>query len=382
MQSIANRNVFLLVLAFVATLFIQMLILVQPAHAASIVWNGSGDGTTFADAGNWVGGVAPVADDDIALDTTGLADVTFDNDLGAGTQFGNLSLTGTGSGIFTLTGNDIVLTGGVTNSATYNQARFNVEIGIELNGNQDFTANAKLTIGASGGTNVLDLSTFILTKVGEYPLIINSDVSGSGGVTVSNGEFIADKAGNTVAVTVGNGGTLKGNGSVGVVTVQSGGTVAPGMSPGCLTTGNLTYNSGSTYTVEIDGATVCTGYDQTQVTGTVDLGGATLVIDKDSAYSPAVGTEFIIISNDGSDAVTGTFAGLAQGATTTVGGVEYTINYAGGDGNDVVLSATVVSAPDTGFGLISSNYLLVAFMTVIISAALVLTGRQLQKVKI
>ena len=43
-------------------------------------------------------------------------------------------------------------------------------------------------------------------------------------------------------------------------------------------------------------------------------------------------------SNDGSDAVSGTFAGLAQGATTDIGGNAFTISYVGGDGNDVVLT--------------------------------------------
>src|SRR5262249_19019896 len=46
------------------------------------------------------------------------------------------------------------------------------------------------------------------------------------------------------------------------------------------------------------------------------------------------GTSFVIISNDGNDAVTGTFA---QGNSVTLGGIPFTINYAGGDGNDVEL---------------------------------------------
>ena len=45
----------------------------------------------------------------------------------------------------------------------------------------------------------------------------------------------------------------------------------------------------------------------------------------------------IIIQNDGSDTVTGTFNGLAQGATVTVGSFTGRINYFGGDGNDVTI---------------------------------------------
>jgi len=220
-----------------------------------------------------------------------------------------------------------------------------------------------------------------MTKKGEYPLIINSVTSGTGGVSVSNGIFEANEATGTLVITVATGGTLSGTGSVGDVTVQSGGTVAPGLSPGCLSTGNIAYTSGSTYTVEIDGATVCTEYDQTQVTGTVDLGNATLTIVKSGSYTPADATEFVIVDNDGADAVTGTFNGLAEGATTTVDGVEYTVSYVGGDGNDVVLSATAVAAPNTGFGSVSSDYLLVLITTLMISAVLIFTGRRLQKVQ-
>ena len=48
--------------------------------------------------------------------------------------------------------------------------------------------------------------------------------------------------------------------------------------------------------------------------GTVALGGATLRVFPafSPADSPAEGTQFTIISNDGADAVSGTFAGLAR----------------------------------------------------------------------
>jgi hypothetical protein len=47
-----------------------------------------------------------------------------------------------------------------------------------------------------------------------------------------------------------------------------------------------------------------------------------------------------LINNDGTDAVAGTFNGVAEGDTVTAsGGQNFTISYAGGDGNDVVLVA-------------------------------------------
>jgi hypothetical protein len=52
-----------------------------------------------------------------------------------------------------------------------------------------------------------------------------------------------------------------------------------------------------------------------------------------------------IINNDSTDAVVGMFA---QGSSVTSGGDTFSINYAGGDGNDVVLTASaVVPEPST-----------------------------------
>ena len=54
---------------------------------------------------------------------------------------------------------------------------------------------------------------------------------------------------------------------------------------------------------------------------------------------PVAGNAFTIIANDGADAVVGTFAGLAEGATIILNGVTLVISYVGGTGNDVVLTA-------------------------------------------
>lgn len=71
------------------------------------------------------------------------------------------------------------------------------------------------------------------------------------------------------------------------------------------------------------------------VNGGVVLNGGTLTATLGFVPNPT--DQFIIIANDGTDPVTGTFAGLPQGATLNVGGTLLTIRYDGGDGNDVVL---------------------------------------------
>lgn len=169
-------------------------------------------------------------------------------------------------------------------------------------------------------------------------------------------------------------GVLKGTGTVGEITMVNG-KVAPGLSPGCLASGNLNY-VGGTLEIEINGATVCTGYDQQTVTGTVALNTATtLNVTKLTTYAPALNSTYIIISNDSTDAVTGTFTGLAQGATFAVNGVTFQISYTGGDGNDVVLTATAVPAtvttPDTGIGSIISSPIMSLISALLVAGVLV-----------
>ena len=87
-----------------------------------------------------------------------------------------------------------------------------------------------------------------------------------------------------------------------------GGTLAPGLSPGIINTGNLSL--GGATAIEILGPALGTQYDNVNVTGTVTIAGGTLSLT--GAYVPAPGDVFAIVSNDGADAVTGTFAGLPK----------------------------------------------------------------------
>ncbi len=88
---------------------------------------------------------------------------------------------------------------------------------------------------------------------------------------------------------------------------------------------------------------------QFDVTGTVNLTGAILAPSNGGKlYVSSAGQTFTIINNDGGDAVVGTFAGLAEGATLTVGSDTYAISYTGGDGNDVVLTQQAPSGSIAG----------------------------------
>jgi len=73
-----------------------------------------------------------------------------------------------------------------------------------------------------------------------------------------------------------------------------------------------------------------------QVTGTVDLTG--VVLQGTFATPNPTSEILLVIDNDGSDSVVGTFLNLPEGAEVLIGDIQATISYLGGDGNDVVLS--------------------------------------------
>jgi hypothetical protein len=165
--------------------------------------------------------------------------------------------------------------------------------------------------------------------------------------TFTNTGTVYVPAGRTLTVTGGpftNAfGTLSGFGTV-VATVAGTGTTSPGQGavPGQLTvTGSYTQPPDGTLTDKLNGATVGTQYDQLKVNGTVSIGGT---LNLSVGFAPTVGTAFTIIDNDGTDAVTGTFAGLPEGTTLTVGGTTFRISYAGGTGNDVVVTVMASQA--------------------------------------
>jgi pyruvate/2-oxoglutarate dehydrogenase complex dihydrolipoamide acyltransferase (E2) component len=101
----------------------------------------------------------------------------------------------------------------------------------------------------------------------------------------------------------------------------------------------------STYVVEVNDVAEVNeflpglDYDQINVQGTVDVTGAVLSISGGS-FRPDTGTIFTLIENDNADPIEGRFAGLSDGATVRFGGIEATISYFGGTGNDITLTVT------------------------------------------
>ncbi|NBR07871.1 MAG: VCBS repeat-containing protein, partial [Planctomycetes bacterium] len=167
-----------------------------------------------------------------------------------------------------------------------------------------------------------------------------------------------------------SGGTLKGTGAIGNLTGTGNGIIAPGNSPGQVTTTSLSLSPTNTLQIELAGTIPGTQYDQIVVgsSGTVTLGNAILTLS--STYAGSAGSVFTIVDNQGIAAVVGTFSGLPEGSVIFASGKAYTISYVGGTGNDVTLTAiptvtlniadlvittTTLTITGTGFDTTPSN---------------------------
>ncbi len=194
------------------------------------------------------------------------------------------------------------------------------------------TGATTIKTNIAGGNLVVDgpiTLDFGLTVDGPGKTRLNGKATGVGGITKNGaGTLFIGNSTNAFSGSTGvNAGTLGGTGKVAGLNVASGGTLSPGFSPGKFTTsGNVTLNSSSTFAVEINGPTAGSEYDQLDAgAATVSLGNATLNVTKDSGFTPASGSTFVIVFADGG--VSGAFNGIANHDTITAGGTTFTVNY-------------------------------------------------------
>lgn len=301
---------------------------------------------------------------------------------GSGTFINNSTVLGTGrieknltnnaAGSIQVTGNDRLVFNGTTNS---NAGRIDA-----TNGGQIEFRNA-LTNAASTG----------LITGRDATLRFNAGLTNNGSMAFSNGtmDVFGDIQQNVGGrITISGGGVLnfyddvtiapgansvQASASGGIVSsavffgsynggITGGGTAfiegdhRPGNSPGLVSFGGDVFYGGlSTLHAELGGLSRGSQYDAIDVNGVVSLAG-NLEIDLINGFVPTPGNTFLLIDNAGTDAVVGTFVGLAEGATFQADGAFFQISYTGGTGNDVVLTSAV---PEPGtialFGLIAGG---------------------------
>ena len=203
----------------------------------------------------------------------------------------------------------------------------------------DSSTSANLIVGSN---NLSTVYTGVLsgglgvTKLGTGSLTLAGADTYTGSTAVSAGSLLVNGSlSSSSAVTIAASAVLGGSGTVGARHASQG-TVNPGTTlPGTLTASNLTLGS-STLVLDLSK----NGFDSVKATGsTINVTGTTLSLNV-GAIAP--NETFTILTVAGtSGGLTGTFADLPNnGSSFAVGSLTFTVNYAGGDGNDVVLTAS------------------------------------------
>ena len=244
--------------------------------------------------------------------------------LNAATQIDNNSaVTINDTGLLELASHQDAI-GSLTGSGNVHLGSAFLNVGV----NNSSTLFSGIISGNGGSLSKLGTGTFTLTGSNTY----------TGPTTVSAGTLLINGFQPQSPVAVLSGATLGGSGTVG--DISNSGTVAPGAGPGILTSSNANFTAASTFSVELAGSSAGSGYDQLKVRGTNSLGGSTLNVSIGAGFAPVEGQALVIVENDGAEPITGTFAGLAQGAIKTVGGLRFRVSYTGFSGNDVTLTLT------------------------------------------
>lgn len=220
---------------------------------------------------------------------------------------GILTTTGTSTvfnaGTITGTGGTAIQFGGANNVLT-------VSPGSVINGTVLGTGTDAFRLGGTG-TGSFDVSAIgpaaqyrgftSVAKTGDSTWTLAGTNSAALPVTVQQGRLAVNGSLANSPFTV-VGGILGGNGTIGSVVAQSGGTIGPGNSIGTLNVaGNVTFQSGSFYQVEVNAAGQL---DKIAATGTAALQGGTVQV----LGTPAGGVSYGILTAAGG--VTGQFASL------------------------------------------------------------------------
>jgi hypothetical protein len=280
---------------------------------------------------------------------------------------GNDTITNNGSvgaGINAGVGNDTITINGTVAGNVYGREgddtiTINGRVDGDVCGDQDndwVILKAGASVGGSirGGVgintvtydNVPDTGAFTLTNFDQVEYIGTNGMSGSqnvsGIIMAVRGTLRMQNGTLNPALMQVAGGTLAGNGQItSDVVVSLGGSVAPGNSIGTISVNSVNMPAGTNFNVELSGASA----DRLNVATDVVISGANLNLTLLGA--PYINSKYTIINKTGAGAVNGTFNGLAEGASFSAGGNDFTITYAGGDGNDVVLTALTGSTPST-----------------------------------
>ena len=131
--------------------------------------------------------------------------------------------------------------------------------------------------------------------------LLNANGDGSGSALDLNGALLVNNGTVTGTTNVYFGSLAQGSGTYGTVNVYNGGAFRPGNSPGAVTTGSVTWNSGGQYLMEINDATGTAGtnWNLWNINGSLALYAGTtpnsrftLVLESGSDEDPGLAANF------------------------------------------------------------------------------------------
>jgi autotransporter-associated beta strand protein len=309
----------------------------QRLAPATHTWTGA-TSALWSVATNWSGG-SPAGDlNAVLVFPANAANLSNTNDL---TNLTIQSISFSGGADYTIGGNSLTLSGGgMTLDQTVTSGNTVINVPITLGATQTWSVTNPSRTLQIGGV-ISGPATADLTKAGMGTLILSADNTYSGTTTFAAGFVLVNGSQPSSNVIVNGGAILGGSGTVGTITTS--GVINPGgPGPGILRSGNVTFNAGSSLVIQLSSPTPGTGFSQLSVTGTVNLAGNPTLTPTLGTSRPSVGNTYMFITSTG--AVTGTFNGLPDNSTLTLGGRTFRINY---QTNGVVLTASTANTQTT-----------------------------------
>ncbi|APV51153.1 hypothetical protein BWI17_16575 [Betaproteobacteria bacterium GR16-43] len=283
-------------------------------------WTGAA-GTKWSNPSNWVPAGVPRSGDSLVFgENTGMGqDATAVNDLPSGLTFA--SVTGKG-GAFTISGNPIGITGTVSADS-----RLNFEMPVDL-GSSGHALQSVSFLAPVAGSGTLTGTASFTTPI-QQPFTGTLDGMGS---WILGSDLSSTRFNNARIVGYGKVGAL--TGSVQIQPMELDGA------PATFTTGAFQADGGYLFAMlEEDMGS------QIQVQGPVRVEGIRFLPQTAGDFAPVSGKVYILISNDGTDPISGTLRDYEDGTPYLEGSVlrwgayDLRISYVGGDGNDLTVTA-------------------------------------------
>lgn len=354
-------------------------------HDIVLLWSGSGGAKTWTGAGgslwsnasNWSPSGVPAAGADLVFPQGAPLNTT--NDRTAPTSVGKLTI----SDAYTIGGNALLVNGGIDRGGPA-AVTPHIAANVTLGAVQTFATNDSLSIAFDGTFNVngQTLTTGTVT--------FNGAVSGNGTIASNGANVTLNAASNSFTGSFADS-VLILNGSAPTAALQRGSLVVNGeQTIGDVTlAGDLHLNqpagnaNGLVHTgpLDLDGpGAIPDGFayaryfidmnesssDRIDVHGQVTLNNALIDLTSPantSATQLPVGHVYTIVSNDGTDPVTGRFSvnlssgvtPLGEGTVFTVAAGRFRISYVGGDGNDITLTVIDPTKVESSVTTLTSN---------------------------